>query len=68
MQHTLHCSIAVTAAIMAVGTILFLAGGKWILLMFGGTEEMLDMGVQGLPHYMRGIYLFRAGRDYRRRF
>ena len=35
-----------TAAIMAVGTILFLAGGKWILLMFGGTEEMLDMGVQ----------------------
>lgn len=46
MQHTLHCSIAVTAAIMAVGTILFLAGGKWILLMFGGTEEMLDMGVR----------------------
>ncbi len=45
MRHTLHCSIGVTAGIMAVGTALFLFGAEWILLMFGGTEEMLGMGV-----------------------
>ncbi|MCQ4636070.1 MATE family efflux transporter [Anaerovorax odorimutans] len=48
MKKTLHCSLTVTATIMAVGTILFLLGAEWILLMFGGSQEMLDIGISAL--------------------
>lgn len=48
MKQTLHWSIGIAGGIMAVGTVLFLVGAKWILLMFGGSEEMLAMGVSAL--------------------
>lgn len=45
MKKTLYCAMCVTAVLMAAGTVLFLFGAEWILLMFGGTEAMLEMGI-----------------------
>lgn len=57
VNRTLYCSMGVTAAIMAVGTILFLVGAEWILMMFGGTEEMLDMGSRAFRIICAGFLL-----------
>ncbi|MDE8735017.1 MATE family efflux transporter [Eubacteriales bacterium DFI.9.88] len=61
MKRTLHFSLATTGTIMAVGTVLFLVGAEWILLMFGGSQEMLDIGVEALRIICSGFIISTLG-------
>lgn len=61
MKKTLSYSLAITGTIMAAGTVLFLAGAEWILLMFGGSQEMLDIGVEALRIICSGFIVSALG-------
>ena len=61
MRETVRCSMISCGAILAAGTLLFLAVPDYIMMMFGAEGEMMEMGMSCLRIISLGFIFSAAG-------
>lgn len=61
MKETVRCSILSCGAVLALGTLLFMAVPSYIMMMFGAEGEMMEMGVSCLRIISVGFVFSAAG-------
>lgn len=61
MKETVRCSMLSCGAVLALGTLLFMAVPSYIMMMFGAKGEMMEMGVSCLRIISVGFVFSAAG-------